>query len=114
MALVPIIAINTYVGYKNVKAKDALEVEQIDTTIEEVVSSSELDYTFDIGNNDGIVTGNENNNVLDVLNLCKEINVPMVLDYHHHLCNNNNLDINIYLKRIINTLLQIIIDIFLF
>ena len=27
----------------------------------------------------------------------------MVLDYHHHLCNNDNLDIDIYLKRIINT-----------
>lgn len=67
MALVPIIAINTYVGYKNVKAKDALEVERIDTTIEEVVSSSDLDYTFDIGNNDGIVTSNENNNVFEVL-----------------------------------------------
>lgn len=26
-------------------------------------------------------------NAKDVLNLCKKINVPMVLDYHHHLCN---------------------------
>ena len=27
----------------------------------------------------------------------------MVLDYHHHICNNNNLNINDYLERIFNT-----------
>lgn len=26
-------------------------------------------------------------NASDVLNLCKKINRPMVLDYHHHICN---------------------------
>ena len=26
-------------------------------------------------------------NARDVLNLCKKINRPMVLDYHHHICN---------------------------
>ncbi len=26
-------------------------------------------------------------NAEDVLNLCKRLNVPMVLDYHHHICN---------------------------
>lgn len=25
----------------------------------------------------------------DVLKICQEINIPMVLDVHHHLCNNN-------------------------
>ncbi len=28
-------------------------------------------------------------NVQDALYLCNKINVPMVLDYHHHMCNNN-------------------------
>lgn len=42
-------------------------------------------------------------NIKDCLELCEKLNIPMVLDYHHHLCNNDNLDINIYLKRIINT-----------
>ena len=42
-------------------------------------------------------------NIKDCLELCEKLNIPMVLDYHHHLCNNNNLDIDIYLKRIINT-----------
>ena len=27
----------------------------------------------------------------------------MVLDYHHHICNNNNLNIDNYLQRIFNT-----------
>ena len=42
-------------------------------------------------------------NIKDCLELCEKLNIPMVLDYHHHLCNNDNLDIDIYLKRIINT-----------
>ena len=59
-------AINTYVGYKIVKVEDALEVEQIDTVIEEVINSEDVEYTFDIGNSDVIVTGNINSNVLNV------------------------------------------------
>jgi len=42
-------------------------------------------------------------NIIDTLMLCEKLNCPMVLDYHHHKCNNNNIDINIYLKRIFNT-----------
>ena len=42
-------------------------------------------------------------NILDCLNLCKDLNIAFVLDYHHHLCNNNNIDINLYLKDIIST-----------
>ena len=26
----------------------------------------------------------------ETLNLCNELNLPMVLDFHHHNCNNNN------------------------
>ena len=42
-------------------------------------------------------------NIKDVLELCHKINVPMVLDYHHFICNNEKEDINDYLKEIINT-----------
>lgn len=42
-------------------------------------------------------------NVLDVLNLCKEIKVPMVLDYHHYICNKGDIDINDYYKEIFST-----------
>lgn len=42
-------------------------------------------------------------NIKDCLNLCETLNIPMVLDYHHHICNNDNLDINKYFKRIFNT-----------
>lgn len=42
-------------------------------------------------------------NIKDVLKLCHKINVPMVLDYHHFICNNEKEDINDYLKEIIDT-----------
>ena len=42
-------------------------------------------------------------NILDVLNLCKQINVPMVLDYHHYICNKGDIDINDYYKEIFST-----------
>ena len=41
-------------------------------------------------------------NIKDVLELCHKINVPMVLDYHHFICNNEKEDINDYLKEIID------------
>lgn len=42
-------------------------------------------------------------NIKDVLELCHKINVPMVLDYHHFICNNEKEGINDYLKEIIET-----------
>lgn len=42
-------------------------------------------------------------NIKDCLELCEFLNIPMVLDYHHHICNNDGIDINLYLKRIFNT-----------
>lgn len=43
-------------------------------------------------------------NVLDVLSLCKKLNVPMVLDYHHHICNGkDNINIKDYYKEIFKT-----------
>lgn len=42
-------------------------------------------------------------NIKDVLELCHKINIPMVLDYHHFICNNEKEDINDYLKEIIDT-----------
>lgn len=42
-------------------------------------------------------------NIKDVLNLCIKINRPMVLDYHHYVCNNDNLNINDYYDLIFST-----------
>jgi len=42
-------------------------------------------------------------NIKDTLELCETLKIPMVLDYHHHICNNDNLNIDIYLERIFNT-----------
>lgn len=39
----------------------------------------------------------------ETLALCKKIDVPMVLDVHHHLCNNNNEDIVEILSDILST-----------
>lgn len=41
--------------------------------------------------------------VKDVLSICEELKIPMVLDYHHYLCYNDGEDINDYLPRIIKT-----------
>lgn len=41
-------------------------------------------------------------NVLDIVNLCKKLNIRMVLDYHHHMCNSCG-DIDNYMKDILNT-----------
>ena len=41
--------------------------------------------------------------IVDVLNLCKTLNIPMVLDYHHYLCNNNGEKLEDYIVDILNT-----------
>lgn len=42
-------------------------------------------------------------NIKDVLKLCHKINVPMILDYHHFICNNEGENIEDYLKDVIAT-----------
>ena len=42
-------------------------------------------------------------NVEDTLNLCKQLNRPMVLDVHHHNCNKTKNDLSFYLEDIFNT-----------
>lgn len=42
-------------------------------------------------------------NIVDTLELCKKINVPMVLDYHHYICNNDGEQIENYIEDIIET-----------
>ncbi len=39
----------------------------------------------------------------DVLDICEELKIPMVLDIHHHWCNNRDDDIKDYIDRIFNT-----------
>lgn len=54
---------------------------------------------------DCIVVENDDKifNIVDTLELCKKINRPMVLDYHHYLCNSGNIDINNYYQQIFST-----------
>lgn len=43
-------------------------------------------------------------NIIDVLFLCKKLNIPMVLDYHHHICNGkDNININNYYEELFKT-----------
>lgn len=42
-------------------------------------------------------------NIKDVLHLCKKINVPMVLDYHHYVCNNDGEKLENHINDILNT-----------
>ena len=54
---------------------------------------------------EGIAIENDDKtyNILDVLRLCQKINVPMILDYHHYICNKNDIDINDYYEEIFAT-----------
>lgn len=42
-------------------------------------------------------------NVSDVLKICKDLNIPMVLDYHHNVCNPSDKTIENYLDDVIKT-----------
>lgn len=42
-------------------------------------------------------------NVKDVLEICEELKIPMCLDYHHYICNNEGEDIKDYLPKILKT-----------
>lgn len=42
-------------------------------------------------------------NIIDTLDLCKKLNIPMVLDYHHYLCNNIGEKLEDYIEQIIDT-----------
>lgn len=41
--------------------------------------------------------------VQETLITCEKENIPMVLDYHHHMANNGEIDLSLYLHRIFNT-----------
>ncbi|WNS76505.1 UV DNA damage repair endonuclease UvsE [Bacillus sp. DTU_2020_1000418_1_SI_GHA_SEK_038] len=42
-------------------------------------------------------------NVPETLTTCEKENIPMVLDYHHYMANNEESDLPLYLPRIFNT-----------
>jgi UV DNA damage endonuclease len=41
--------------------------------------------------------------VLETLEACEKEGIPMVLDYHHYMANQGNVDLSLYLERIFNT-----------
>lgn len=42
-------------------------------------------------------------NINDCLYINEQINIPIVFDYHHHFCNNNNIDLFLYFNKILGT-----------
>ena len=40
---------------------------------------------------------------LEVLEICETLNIPMVFDYHHHICNPGKVKLETILKRILDT-----------
>ena len=42
-------------------------------------------------------------NVKNILSICHKLNIPMVLDYHHFMCNKTNEKIEEYIIKIFNT-----------
>ena len=50
-----------------------------------------------------IENDDKNFNVYQTLKLCEDLNIPMCLDYHHHICNKCTKNIEYYLPRIYKT-----------
>lgn len=42
-------------------------------------------------------------NIKDVLEICKKLNIKMVLDYHHYICNNESEKLEDYIEEIFKT-----------
>lgn len=59
--------------------------------------SKDIQESIAIENDDKIF------NISDCVYISKKLNVPVILDYHHHICNHDELDINDYLKDILSS-----------
>lgn len=59
--------------------------------------SKDIQESIAIENDDKIF------NIRDCVYISKNINVPVILDYQHHICNHDELDINDYLKDILSS-----------
>lgn len=59
--------------------------------------SKDIQESIAIENDDKIF------NIRDCVYISKNINVPVILDYHHHICNHDELNINDYLKDILSS-----------
>ncbi|MDD2587172.1 MAG: UV DNA damage repair endonuclease UvsE [Syntrophomonadaceae bacterium] len=78
-------------GYKNKEASLARFIQNYK------LLSRDIKQRIVLENDDKIYTAR------DVLELCQELKIPMVLDIHHHWCNNYNDDISDYLADIFST-----------
>lgn len=61
---------------------------KLDKELQSMIMVENDDKTFDIS---------------DTLKLCEDLHIPMVLDYHHFICNNTGQKIEQYIDKIANT-----------
>ena len=84
-----VLHIGSSVGGKRVAMKRFKEnFQKLDSNLQRMIILENDDKTFNIRN---------------TLSLCNELNIPMVLDYHHYLCNNNGENIIDYIEKICAT-----------
>lgn len=75
-------------GKKNSLARFINNFNKLSSEIKKIIVIENDDKIFDID---------------DVLQLSKKIHVPVVLDYHHHVCNHKDFDIDNYMPEIIKS-----------
>lgn len=85
--------INIHIGGAYGDKKEALErfhenLQRLPSHIKKVMTLENDDKTY---------------NVAETLEVCEKENIPMVLDYHHHVANHGDVNLSLYLQRIFLT-----------
>ena len=89
-----------------IKSKVVLHIGSLNGNKDDAIKRfKENFYKLDKNIRDMVTLENDDKifNIVDTLNLCEELDIPMTLDYHHYLCNKNGEKLHDYLDRIINT-----------
>lgn len=99
--------------YKMLKAMDALDTSIINIHIggaygDKSTSLSRFHQNIkqlpvEIKNHMTLENDDKTYNVAETLMTCEQENIPMILDYHHYLANEEDIDLSFYLEGIFNT-----------
>jgi len=99
--------------YKMLKAMDVLDTSIINIHIggaygDKVTSLNRFHQNIkqlpvEIKNQMTLENDDKTYNVRETLLTCEQENIPMILDYHHHMANKEDIDLSLYLERIFLT-----------